>query len=276
MKKIFQFLTYTMAVLLVLSACSKEENKVYLQGGTPPVLSGTSTDIVLVPGAEEQLAITFSWTNPNYMFTTGVSSHDVIYTLEIDTLGANFTSGNKYVTSISKALSVSYTKGELNSIMGNTMLVPTGKQYTFQARVSSSLGSAGAAKVTSEVFAFKANPFTPPPKVELPTTGKLYLVGDASPGGWTNPVPLPSQEFTKVNNTTYEISIALTGGKSLLFLPLNGDWADKYGFAGANNENNPDGDNLRRGGGDIRVPAGGGNYKIRVDFQLGKFTLTKL
>jgi starch-binding outer membrane protein SusE/F len=276
MKKHFNFLFSTAAALLVLSGCKKEENRIFFEGGTAPVLTANTTAAVLAPGLEDQTAIVFNWTNPEYRFTTGISSQDVSYTLELDTVGANFGSKNKYVTTVSKDLSKSFTVSEINNIMGNTMLLKTGRQYNFETKITASIGSSAAVPLTSAPFRFTATPFTPPPKVELPTTGKLYLVGDASPGGWNNPVPTPSQEFTKVSNTMYEITVALSGGKSLLFLPLNGDWGDKYGWAGSNNGNIPEGDNLRRGGGDIKVPAASGNYKISVDFQLGKFTITKL
>lgn len=276
MKKHFNFLFSTAAALLVLSGCKKEENRIFFEGGTAPVLTANTTAAVLAPGLEDQTAIVFNWTNPEYRFTTGISSQDVSYTLELDTVGANFGSKNKYVTTVSKDLSKSFTVSEINNIMGNTMLLKTGRQYNFETKITASIGSSAAVPLTSAPFRFTATPFTPPPKVELPTTGKLYLVGDASPGGWNNPVPTPSQEFTQVSNTMYEITVALSGGKSLLFLPLNGDWGDKYGWAGSNNGNIPEGDNLRRGGGDIKVPAASGNYKISVDFQLGKFTITKL
>ncbi|MBC7849737.1 MAG: SusE domain-containing protein [Chitinophagaceae bacterium] len=280
MKKYFKLLVYTVASLLMITGCDKDENRVFLEGGDAPVLTATKTAVSLTPGNEDQTAITFNWTNPEYELTTGVSSHDVKYTFELDTLGANFSSANKYVTTITKELSKSYTERELNSIMGNTLQVKTGRQYTFEARISSSLGTAEAAKLTSEVFKFTATPFTPPPKVALPTTGKLYIIGNGTPGddatGWNNPVPVPSQEFTKISETVYEITIALNGGKSILFLPLNGDWGDKYAFDGAKNGNNPDGDILRRGGEDIKVPATSGTYKVRVDFQLGRFTITKI
>ncbi len=276
MKKHFNFLFSAVTALLVLSGCKKEENRIFFDGGTAPVLTASTTAAVLAPGLEDQNAITFNWTNPEYRFTTGISSQDVSYTLELDTVGANFGSKNKYVTTISKDLSKAFTVAELNNIMGNTMLLKTGRQYSFETKITSSIGSSAAVPLTSAVFRFTATPFTPPPKVEPPTTGKLYLVGDASPGGWNNPVPTPSQEFTKVSNTMYELTVALSGGKSLLFLPLNGNWDDKYGWTGANNSNVPEGDNLKRGGGDIKVPAASGNYKITVDFQLGKFTITKL
>src|SRR6185436_6915814 len=158
MKKLLKFLTYTLVAFLVLTGCEKEENKVYLEGGTAPVLTGSSAAVSLTPGTESEPGITFNWTNPDYVFTTGVSSQDVTYTIEMDTLGANFTSKNKYVTTVAKNLSQSYTKGELNNIMGNSMLVQTGRQYTFEVRVSSTLGSAEAAKLTSNVFKFTASP----------------------------------------------------------------------------------------------------------------------
>jgi hypothetical protein len=276
MKNIFKHLSIASAALLVLAGCSKEENKVYLQGGNTPVLSASTAAVRLTSPTENETAVTFNWTNPEYKFNTGISSHDVSYTLEMDTLGANFSSPTKYVTTISKDLSKTYIEKDFNSILGNTMLLKSGRQYTIETRIIASIGTASSAKLISNTFKVTATPFTPPPKVTLPTSGNLYLVGSASPGGWNNPVPTPSQQFNKLSNTLYEMTISLSGGGSVLFLPVNGDWGDKYGWSGSNNGNNPNGDNLSRGGGDILVPAASGNYKIQVDFQLGKFTFTKL
>lgn len=276
MKNIFKILSFAAAALVVLAGCSKEENKVYLQGGATPVLSATTAAVRLTSPTENELAVTFNWTNPEYRFNTGISSHDVSYTLEIDTLGANFSSPTKYVTTISKDLTKSYIEKDFNSILGNTMLLVSGRKYNLEARIIASIGTASSAKLISNTFKLTATPFTPPPKVALPSSGNLYLVGSASPGGWNNPVPVPSQQFNKISNTLYELTVPLTGGGSVLFLPVNGDWGDKYGWTGANNGNNPNGDNLSRGGGDIIVPSATGNYKIQVDFQLGKFTFTKL
>jgi hypothetical protein len=81
--------------------------------------------------------------------------------------------------------------------------------------------------------------------------------------------------MTQISPTLYEITINLTGGQSLLFLPENGSWSRKYGYAGANNSNNPDGDEFRREGGDIKVPAESGTYKVELNFQTGRFKFTK-
>jgi starch-binding outer membrane protein SusE/F len=279
MKKYFQFLAYIVTASVLMVACKKDENRIFLQGGTAPVLTASTTAVSLTPGTEAENAISFSWTNPDYTFTTGVSSHDVVYTLELDTLGANFGSSNKYVTTIARDLGVTYTKGQLNDIMGNSMRVPTGRTYTVEARISSTLGSANAAKLSSQVVKFTANPFTPPPKVAPPVTGKLYIVGSATAGDWSNPVPVPSQEFTKISNTKYQIEVALLGGgREYLFLPLNGDWGSKYAFP-ENTQRNANGGKLEfrtAGGQNFLGPDAAGNYRIVVDFQLGEYTVTKI
>lgn len=272
MKNMIGFgLSFAMAGLM-LSGCEKDEQKVYFEGATAPVLSASTANVVLTPATVNNEAISFAWTNPEYQFTTGVSSQDVSYALEIDTLGGNFNSKIKSVTSIAKDLVKSFTVDAINKMMGNDMLLTFGKKYTMEARVVATLRSSSVPQTSNKV-SFTATPFAPPPKVELPTTGKLFLVGDASPGGWANPVPA-SQEFTKVSDTKYQLTVALSGGKSMLMLPLNGSWGDKYGFDGANNSNVAEGDNLKRGGGDIKVPPANGTYKIVADFQIGKFTIT--
>jgi hypothetical protein len=107
-----------------------------------------------------------------------------------------------------------------------------------------------------------------------PVPANLFLVGDATPGGWNNPVPVPSQQFVKVDAYKFSITIGLNGGKSYLFLPVNGDWTHKYGGVGANNANNVNGDDFKPEGADLKAPATTGIYKIIVDFQTNKFTVT--
>ena len=277
MKNIFGLLAFSV-FLFCISSCKKAENKDFFEGGTPPSLSASTATVTLEPGSEANTAIVLKWTNPDYKFTTGLSSQDVTYTLEMDTLGANFNSSRKVTTVIAKDLSKSYTVGELNGILGNTMVLQLNprRNYTLQLRVIASIGS--SVKITSNVISFTTRPFAPPPKVAPPASGKLYITGSATPGGWMgSPAPeLLSQKFTQVSSTLYVLSsIALTGGGSYLFVPLYGDWGAKYGGLGANNTNNVNGDDFHDNGGDLLAPAASGNYKITVDFQLGKFTVVK-
>lgn len=261
-------------------ACEKVENKISYHGGTTPVLTASTTVVRLEAGEENNVAIRLNWTNPDYKFTTGVSSHDVKYTLEIDTLGGNFRSGKKYATVFAKELSKTYTVGELNAIMGNTMILQLAprRSYTFQARIISSLGTGtDAVPLTSNIITFTAAPFIPPPKVDPPTSGKLFITGGATPGDWMagGAPELVSQRFTKISETEFEIVVRLTGGRPYLFVPIYGDWSDKYGIAKKEDPALVNGGDFFRGREDILSPSKTANYKINVNFQFGKFTVVE-
>jgi len=276
MKSMIKYLLTALTALVVLASCEKAENKVYLEEGTAPVLSASRAGTIPLSFAnKDQEAIRLMWTNPNYQFTTGPSSHNVNYTIEIDTTGANFNNPNKKVISVSNETSLSITQHDFNDYLLNQLQLVPGRPYNVEMRVRSSIAG-NSALLSSNVLKYTVTPYAIPPKVTPPASGKLFIVGNATPGGWSNPVPVPSQEFTMVSPTMFELTLPLTGGGSYLFLPVNGDWSAKYGAIGSNNSNNVNGDDFKPQGGDMLAPAVSGNYKIVVDFQRGKFTLTKL
>ena len=264
--------------LFLLSSCEKEENKIYYEGGTAPVLSSSrSGSIPLSFANKDQEALKLSWTNPDYQFTTGLSSQGVTYRFEIDTTGANFTNPQRKILTISNDLALSITHNDLNDYLLNQLQLKAGMSHNIEMKVTSGIGSAVA--LTSNVLKFTATPYAIPPKVAPPASGKLYITGSATPGGWMGSpaAELLSQKFTQMSPTLYVLpSIALPGGGSYLFVPVYGDWGTKYGGVGANNTNNVNGDDFAQSGGDMLAPAASGNYKIEVDFQRGKFTVTKL
>ena len=280
MQTIFKSLIASLLFATFISSCKKEETRIFFEGGTTPVISANTNAVRLEPGEESNVAIKISWTNPEYKFTTGPSSHDVNYVLEIDTLGASFGSSRKQSISVSRDISKTFTVGELNAILGNSMVLQLfpRRTYTLEARVTATLTN-GIGKLTSNIITFTVKPFPPPPKVVPPASGKLYITGSATPGGWMgSPAPeLISQKFTQMSPTLYVLSsIALTGGGSFKFVAVYGDWGTNYGTVGAGNTNNVNGDNFTQGGNDLRAPAASGNYKIEVDFQLGTYTVVKL
>ncbi len=275
MKSISKLMLPLFAVVLFLISCKKDENKISYEDGVAPVFAASKTGTIPLSFADKDLeAVKLSWTNPNYKFTTGNSSQDVSYLLEIDTTGSNFTNPGRKSIGISKDLFITMTQGELNDYLLNQLVLKPSIPHNVEMRVTASINN--AIPLASNLLKFVITPYPIPPKVTPPSTGKLYLVGNATPGGWNNPVPVPSQEFTQVSSTFYTLTVAITGGNSYLFLPLNGDWGVKFGTVGANNSNNVNEDDFRQGGGDLLAPAAGGNYKIEVDFQRGKFKLTKL
>ncbi len=267
--------------VLSLFACEKVENKISYQNGTAPVLTGSSSTVRLEAGEEGNVAIRLNWTNPNYSFSTGISSHDVKYTLEIDTLGANFSSGNKYVTVYSKDLSKTFTVGELNGIFGNSLRIPLDprRTYTFQARITSSLGiGIDAVPLQSNTITFTASPFPPPPKVAVPAADNLWATGDAFTSSWQNPLPGPfdvSQKFTRISRTLYELTVNMPGGGNYKLIQTQGDWGSQYHMLTGGTWQ---GGQFEQRDADPGFPGppSAGTYKITVDFQVGEFNVVKL
>ena len=281
MKNRISILFLSLFTVAALWSCTKDEKKDYFEGGTAPVLTASVADsIALDYTKKDASALQVSWTNPDYKFTTGVSSQDVNYLIEIDTAGANFTNPARQTVAISKDLSRTFTQGEFNDYLLNQLVLKPGIQHTLEIRVKSSLGSLASVSLLSNALQFKVTPYAIPPKVAPPASGQLFLVGNATPGGdahgWDNPVPVPAQEFTQLSPTLYTITIPLIGGKEYLFLPVNGDWGHKYAVKDNTVSNLANGGDF---GFDLAKnfpgPAADGTYKIDVDFQRGKFTVTK-
>jgi hypothetical protein len=280
MKKIIQSLIYLSIAIVFFVSCEKDEAKdTFVSGTTPVFVASVKDSIGLNFNTENDNAVTFSWSNPNYQFASGVSSHNVSYSLEIDTAGANFNGKNKISVSISQDLTLSYTQKAFNILISELKL-KTGSVAQLEMRIVANLGSkATITNLASNKLVFKVLPYAPPPKVRLPESNSLFIVGSATPGGWNNPVPVPSQQFTKISNTLYEITIRLTGGEKFIFLVNNGDWGKKYAVVDDSNNGLDVGLDFAyftSGGKDIPAPVVSGNYKISVDFQTGKYTISKL
>jgi hypothetical protein len=97
------------AGLMLLASCKKDEAKVYFVGGTTPVLTSNVSDSISLPLSDTTAtAATFSWTNPNYMFSDGTNSLDVNYYLQFDTT-SGFNSDHLATVGINGNLSVTYT-----------------------------------------------------------------------------------------------------------------------------------------------------------------------
>lgn len=261
-----------------LFSCEKDENQVVFEGGTTPSLSASATTIPLSFANRDLPAITFNWSNPNYKFSTGLSSQDVSYLMEIDVAGSNFSNPNKQSITIANDLTRSFTQDQFNNFLTNQLQLPTGVAKQVEIRITASLGNNVGALV-SNVLRFTVTPFATPPLVNPPSTNKLFITGSATPASWQcgcGEAELASQRFTQVSPTFYTLTINLTADGSYLLLPQYGSWSAKFGGTGGNNSNNVNGGDFRDNGSDLKAPPVGGLHRIDVDFQRGKFTVTKL
>lgn len=280
MKRIINRFSFLLLAVVSLIACEKVENKISFKSGTEPVLTASTNAVRLEAGEEANMAIRLNWTNPNYQFTTGISSHDVKYKLEIDTL-ASFANPRRFETVYLKDLSKTFTVGELNSIFGNTMQIPLDprRTYTFYARITSSLGiGTEAIPYRSNTVSFTASHFPPPPKVPVPTAGTLWIVGSAVASGWSNPSPVwpapfaTSQRFTRRSTTLYELTIPMIPGGGYKLIQTEGDWGNQYSKLSGTALN---GEFERRDATQFDAPAQAGIYKLTFNFQLGTYTVVK-
>lgn len=280
MKNIFKTVFFLVIFSCAFWACKKDEAKDYYNGGTNPVLTASTDSIRLSYANAAQTAVTFSWTNPNYQFTTGVSSQNVTYKIEIDTAGSNFTNANRQTISVSKDLSLTLTTSTFNDYLLNQLQLQPGVSHKLEIRVSANLVN-NSAVVPSNVLKYAVTPYAIPPKVAPPSSGTLFIVGSATPGGgshgWDNPISqtVSVQQFTQVSATLYTITLPLIGGGEYKFIAVNGSWNDQWSIAVNDDPNEINGGDFVFNGQNILAPAGSGNYKIDLDFQRGKFTVTK-
>lgn len=249
---------------MAFASCDKKDALNVSGNGTAPTL--TSSLATFAPTATDSLTkkMIFTWSDPKYASATPNN-----YVIEIDSAGRNFS--NPQRVTVTGVLVDSVVTKDLN-----TMLLALGFKFntagTAQVRVRSSYGNNNEAYL-SNVLSLNLTAYKIPPRVALPTTNKLFLVGDASQGGWNNPVPVPTQEFAQIDETTFGGIFQLNGNKQYLVLPLNGDWGHKFAVASSA---------VPAAGGDFgydlstnfNSPATDGWYKIILDFQAGKFTVT--
>jgi hypothetical protein len=227
----------------------------------PSKLTTENTSVTGTAATSTNHSNTFSW-SPSFPGYAGT----VTYSLQYDSAGKNFVAPQQIAVGNS-IYSKSLTQDDMNTT-ALTSGIPIGSSGKVEYRIKGTTSSGAIAY--SNIVTVTITTFSPVPP-------NLYIVGDATPGGWNNPVPIPSQQFTKVDAYTFSITIGLTTGKSYLFLPLNGDWGHKYG--GSTDGVSSAGTLLKDGavpGSNTPAPATSGVYKIVVNFQTNTYTVTQI
>lgn len=273
MKKYIKLLSVILAMLLIYTACKKDEVKVIYKGGTAPTLSTSVANLNMRPVDSSANVFSFSWSDPNYSFSSGENSLEVTYTVEIDSATKNFASPK--LTSVVRDLTAVFSGKTLNKLMTDLGFTDSTKNYSLQARVKARIYLASS-ELVSNVVNFVVSPYSTKPTALYPVPDQLFIVGDATQGQWTNPVPAPAQQFAKLDEFTFGGIFDLIGGKKYLFLRTNGDWY-KYAVTNASAPGMAQGgDFIVNAGQDIPGPAASGKYKIIVDFVTGKYAVTAI
>lgn len=224
----------------------------------PSKLTSENTSVTGSASTSTQHSNIFSWTAAFSGYTGTIN-----YFIQYDSAGKNFVAPQEIAAGT--ALSKDFSQDDMNTtaLSSGIAIGSTGKvEYRVKAV------TAGNAIAYSNVVNVTVTTFSPVPP-------NLYIVGDATAGGWSNPVPVPSQQFTKVDAYSFSTQQILQGGKSYLFLSVNGNWSPKYG--GTTDGVSTPGTLLKDGavpGSNTPAPATTGLYKIVVNFQTNTYTVT--
>lgn len=275
MKNILKSLLFVFLFVVMFASCKKDEHKIYLESSTAPILKASSTAaLVLTRTKQDELAVRFDWTNPEYKFTTGVSSQDVGYTLQVDTTGANFTNPFMQEISIANDLEKKFTYKDLNSVLTKLNLVEN-MPHNIEFRLKASL-SGGTVPLFSNVIKMVVTPYLDV-AVPIPTDGNLWITGDAAPSGWDNPLGDPydvTQKFSQVSNTLYELVLDMPGGGNYKLIQEQGVWGSQYHMITGGTWSSGEFE-MKDAEPGFPGPPTAGTYKITVNFKTGKYTVEK-
>jgi hypothetical protein len=268
MKNILSLFLLTGIAAMGWVACSKQTNPYFANGNTPTLKVSTNS---VAPATADSLSkvLAVSWTNPHY----STDSATELYTIQIDSSGRNF--AKAATIRVSGVLNDSLTAKQLNDIaLGFGFSFNTA--YNLDIRLISSYANNNE-QLMSNTVTISYTPYKVPPKVVPPASKVLFIVGNATAGGWNNPVPVMTQQFTEVDSVTYSGNFYMAANGAYDLLPVNGDWSTKYNVASNGVQGLAAGGAFQFStgpGNDIPGPAKAGIYKILVNFQTGLFSVT--
>jgi hypothetical protein len=255
---------------LLFSACDEEGDKVTFNGGTEMQLTvSSSANLVLQKAQENFNSLQFQWTNPKFEFSNGVNTQNVTYALQIAKAGENFQGAKLVSLNYNQVLAANFKVKDLNNALSGLELADF-TPHSFEFRVRASLGNTETV-VYSNALAITISTYL---DVVYPVPEKLFITGAATPKGWMSggDAAVTTQQFQKVNSYTFVLNnLQINGSSGYLFVPVYGNWDNKYGFTGTKEQNNPLEDSFKPGGEDFRSPSTSKAYKITVNFKTGKY-----
>lgn len=219
--KNFNKIVLAMLTLVAISCTDDIQNtdREPVAATTAPVLLTPRGDfnIVLTKATEKDIATTMVWDDAAYAGTSTV----VNYSIEIAKAGTKFASPTVVTTTTNRFKSV--TVAELNSALINGGFVDK-QENLVDIRIKSSVGAAATAAQFSNSFTIKVTPY------RVPLASSHWLVGAATPGGWTWDNDAET-EFPLIPGQTnvFQVAVVLKSGEAFrIFLgnnfTSNGNW----------------------------------------------------
>ena len=237
-----KLLAISSVTLLMLASCTKNDPKVVSNGGTPGVLTTSTTTVVLDKANATDTAtklITFNVTAPKLNFKTSITN-----IIQIDSVGDNW----KNPASIAfptGSLTAGVNTADLNTAL--LKIVPGGVTSNVNVRVEHALSAEYG--IYSNVVALTVTPYS--------LASYIYIVGDFQ--GWNS--GSPDSLVSVTSNGVYTGTFAFnTGNNQFLILPAK-NFNNKYATTQANTVV-PSTTVTYNGPNNFYAPAPSGNYTI--------------
>ncbi|WP_291862679.1 SusF/SusE family outer membrane protein [Marinilabilia sp.] len=214
-KSLYRLPFFLLAILMAWSveSCSDDYDEVEIAMGEPVSLSVSNSEVTLTQKQADSEAIKFIWTTGTNMGT----GSSISYTLEIDRAGNDFASAISY--NMGKGIyQKSFTHKELNTMLMNQLGVSGNTDAEIEVRITASVAAEGveAQQATSTLIAFTYKP----------VSETLYLIGDATPNGWSADEATPLTQKAS-DPTSFTYSGALSAGE-LKFITEQGQFMPSY------------------------------------------------
>lgn len=216
MKKLRSYYKLLPALLLggtcFLSSCETEYPDDNMKAGPLAVTASQST-IQLDQKQVNNTGVTLTWTTGSNN-GTGAS---ISYVLEVDKQGNNFADAARFDMGKGK-YNKEFTVGELNDSLLTRWNGTPGTAMNLEARVISTVYTSPATGETSPVISISVTPYQPVSKT-------LYIIGSASPNGWSADNAL---ELTSQADPTVFVYQGGLGAGTFKFITTKGQFLPSY------------------------------------------------
>ena len=198
MKKYISHLVFALLGCAALSACVDDDYMELDKGQNELVLTASKTEVVLNEQAHADDALELSWTTG----TNYGTGNKISYTLELTKTGSDF--ADSYVAVENAVQEYSWKKSveELNDILRNHFGATAGENISLEARLTATVTERDEKQVSTTAFSVTAY---------KPLTSTLYLIGSATPGGWSAD---DATEMTRKDNGIFTWTGRLVAGSS--------------------------------------------------------------
>ncbi len=205
------YVAMSATVAMALCSCSDNDYTELDKGSAELALSANKTEVVLNEKDHAVEALSLAWTTGTN-FGTGAR---ISYTLELAEAGTGFANASVIKDAQQQVYNWNPTVEELNDLVRSEFGAQPGQPIALDARLTATVNGIDGEQVAESHFT--VTPYEP-------VTTTLYLIGDATPNGWSAD---NATEMSRTNNGVFTWTGNLTPG-NFKFITTLGQFLPSY------------------------------------------------